>query len=163
MEQEMEALKVRVKEDADAEIAREARRREEEKNMLLLELGADRQKEMDRLRWQFTCQEDDLRKRSATSLCPADPVQRSHATPPPPPPPLTHRHSVTATRAPRPWVALCIAMLLGSGSRPPFQCPPPPSHRDASEGGVYPPPLQGAQPMPSHCLPDAKRQLQWHL
>ena len=29
----------------------------------------------------------------------------------------------------------------------------------------YPPPptLQGAQPLPSHCLPHAKRQLQWHL
>ena len=24
------------------------------------------------------------------------------------------------------------------------------------------PPLQGDQPMPSHCLPDGKRQLQWH-
>ena len=30
-------------------------------------------------------------------------------------------------------------------------------------GGGYPPPLQGAQPMPSHRLPDGKRQLQWHL
>ena len=25
------------------------------------------------------------------------------------------------------------------------------------------PPFQGAQPMPSHCLPDAKCQFQWHL
>ena len=25
------------------------------------------------------------------------------------------------------------------------------------------PTLQGAQPMPSHCLPDAKCQPQWHL
>ena len=30
------------------------------------------------------------------------------------------------------------------------------------EGGL-PPPLQGAQPMPSHCTPDAKCQLAWHL
>ena len=38
--------------------------------------------------------------------------------------------------------------------------------RDALEGGRYPPappPLQGAQPMPSHCPPDAKCQPQWHL
>ena len=28
---------------------------------------------------------------------------------------------------------------------------------------VPPHPLQGAQPMPSHCPPDAKCQLQWHL
>ena len=35
-------------------------------------------------------------------------------------------------------------------------------NRDALErgGGRYP--LQGAQPTPSHCLPDAKRQFQWH-
>ena len=25
------------------------------------------------------------------------------------------------------------------------------------------PPLKGAQPMPSDCLPDSKRQAQWHL
>ena len=31
------------------------------------------------------------------------------------------------------------------------------------KGGGYPPPLQGAQPMPSDCPPDAKCQLQWHL
>ena len=31
-------------------------------------------------------------------------------------------------------------------------------------GGRYPPPpLQGAQPTPSHCPPDAKYQPQWHL
>ena len=35
---------------------------------------------------------------------------------------------------------------------------------DALEGGgAPPPPLQGAQPMPSHCPPDAKCQAQWHL
>ena len=34
---------------------------------------------------------------------------------------------------------------------------------DALEGGEVPPPPPGAQPMPSHCPPDAKRQLQWHL
>ena len=27
------------------------------------------------------------------------------------------------------------------------------------KGGAPPPPLQGAQPMPSHCVPDGKRQL----
>ena len=30
-------------------------------------------------------------------------------------------------------------------------------------GGAPPPPLQGAQPMCSHCLPDGNCQLQWHL
>ena len=30
-------------------------------------------------------------------------------------------------------------------------------------GGGTPPPLQDAQPMPSHCPPHAKCQLQWHL
>ena len=30
-------------------------------------------------------------------------------------------------------------------------------------GEPPPPPLQGVQPMPSHCLPDAKCQAQWHL
>ena len=40
---------------------------------------------------------------------------------------------------------------------------PNPGVRDALEGGGgYPPPLQGAQPMPSHCPPDAKCQPQWH-
>ena len=33
--------------------------------------------------------------------------------------------------------------------------------RDALERGEVP--LQGAQPMPSDCLPDGKGQLQWHL
>ena len=36
--------------------------------------------------------------------------------------------------------------------------------RNALEGGeVPPPPLPGAQPMPSHCPPNAKRELQWRL
>ena len=37
--------------------------------------------------------------------------------------------------------------------------------RDALEGGGEgtPPPLQGAQPAPSHCPPDTKCQLQWHV
>ena len=35
---------------------------------------------------------------------------------------------------------------------------------DASEGGQVPSaPLQGAQPMPSHCLSDCKCQFHWHL
>ena len=33
-----------------------------------------------------------------------------------------------------------------------------------SKGVRYPPsPVQGPQPMPSHCPPDAKCQLQWHF
>ena len=35
--------------------------------------------------------------------------------------------------------------------------------RDALEGGRYLPSFQGALPMPSHCLTDAKCPLQWHL
>ena len=35
--------------------------------------------------------------------------------------------------------------------------------RDALEGGEVPPLPGGAQPMPSHCLPDGKWQPQWHL
>ena len=35
--------------------------------------------------------------------------------------------------------------------------------KSASEAEEVPPPLQGTQPMPSHCLPDAKCHLQWHL
>ena len=31
------------------------------------------------------------------------------------------------------------------------------------KGGRYPPPLQGAQPMPSYCPPDGNCQPQWHL
>ena len=39
-----------------------------------------------------------------------------------------------------------------------------PHPRDALEGEEPPPPpLQGAQPMPSHSLPDARCQTQWHL
>ena len=40
------------------------------------------------------------------------------------------------------------------------ECPPAGMHW---KGGRYSPPLQGAQPMPSHCPPDAKCQPQWHL
>ena len=44
------------------------------------------------------------------------------------------------------------------------QCrtPPPPGCIGRREG-TPPPPLQGAQPMPSHVLPDAKWQPQWHM
>ena len=36
--------------------------------------------------------------------------------------------------------------------------------QDALErGGGVPPPLQGAQPMPGHCLPGSKCQPPWHL
>ena len=35
--------------------------------------------------------------------------------------------------------------------------------RTGRRGGTPPPSVQGAQPMLSHCLPDAKCQLQWHL
>ena len=31
------------------------------------------------------------------------------------------------------------------------------------KGGGAPPPVQGSQPMLSHCPPDGKHQLQWHL
>ena len=39
--------------------------------------------------------------------------------------------------------------------------PTPGMHRKGGE--VPPPPLQGAQPMPRHCPPDAKCRPQWHL
>ena len=55
---------------------------------------------------------------------------------------------------------------IGKGQlrpKPEPRCPPPPG-RDVLEGGeAPPPPLQGAQTMPSHCPPDGKCQLQWHL
>ena len=35
--------------------------------------------------------------------------------------------------------------------------------RDALEGGEVPPPLQGAQPIPSYSSSDSKCELQWHL
>ena len=35
--------------------------------------------------------------------------------------------------------------------------------RDALEGGEATLPPRGAQPTPSHCPPDGKCQLQWHL
>ena len=41
---------------------------------------------------------------------------------------------------------------------------PPATPSDALEGGRVPPPcIQGAQPMPSHCPPDAKCEPRWHL
>ena len=48
---------------------------------------------------------------------------------------------------------------------------PPPPKKNLSGGrdqgcigrGGPPPPLQGAQPVPGHCLPDDKCQLHWHL
>ena len=44
------------------------------------------------------------------------------------------------------------------------QIAPPPPPRDSLEGGGGGTPLfQGAQPMPSHYLPDGKCQAQWHL
>ena len=54
------------------------------------------------------------------------------------------------------------ARLLHFASQEPA---PPPDPRDALEGGGgrYPSPLQGAQPMPSHCPPDGNCQPQWHL
>ena len=46
----------------------------------------------------------------------------------------------------------------------PWKCGLVGTTRDALEGGRYPPPpLQGAQPLPSHCPPDAKCQLQQPL
>ena len=48
--------------------------------------------------------------------------------------------------------------------RPPPPPPdPPPPQGCIGRGGGTPPPLQGAQPMPNHCPPDARRRLQWHL
>ena len=43
--------------------------------------------------------------------------------------------------------------------------PPPPPQGCIGRGRGTPPPAspQGAQPMPSHCLPHAKWRLQWHL
>ena len=55
--------------------------------------------------------------------------------------------SLPPTLAPQPHSILCH-IFIG---------------RDALEGADPPPPLQGAQPMPSHCPPDAKCRLQWHV
>ena len=62
-----------------------------------------------------------------------------------------------------------IVLVLGAwvgwpgvgGSARLSSSPPPGMHWKGGE--VPPPPLQGAQPMPSHCLPDAKCQPQWHV
>ena len=43
----------------------------------------------------------------------------------------------------------------------PLRIPPP--QGCIGRGGAPPPPIQGAQPMPSHCPPGAKCQPQWHL
>ena len=40
---------------------------------------------------------------------------------------------------------------------------PPPRGMHWKGGSPPPPPLEGAQPTPSHCPPDAKCQFQWHL
>ena len=70
------------------------------------------------------------------------------------------------------WVPSCGGPGLAMGRVPGVQCtegtganPQPLRARDALEGGEVPPPppLQGAQPMPSHCPPDPKCQAQWHL
>ena len=62
--------------------------------------------------------------------------------PPRPPPRVTGLFNETATR---------ISLLL---------LPPAPSYPAL---GCCPLPLQGAQPVPSHCPPNAKCQPQWHL
>ena len=54
-------------------------------------------------------------------------------------------------------VCLCVGGAIGAMSSNPR---PPGMHWT---GGRYPRPLQGAQPLPSHCLPEGKCQLQWHL
>ena len=56
-------------------------------------------------------------------------------------------------------VAAAGRVLLNNSASP---APPPPSPPEGCigrGGGTF----QGAQPMPSHCPPDAKCRLQWHL
>ena len=73
-------------------------------------------------------------------LMPCAPSPAPHALRPGPRPGAQgHRGSVTEHRAQQHTGPLS---------------PPPPLRRDALEEGEVPPPLQGAQPMPSHCLPD---------
>ena len=58
----------------------------------------------------------------------------------------------------------------GGGMEPRFRSPRPDSPSSGRpkpemhcKGGGTPSPLQAAQPMPCHCLSDAKCQFQWHL
>ena len=88
---------------------------------------------------------------SDPKVCPAPPPaptsSRRVATPPPPVMPRSQPLSPHLLPRPR---------RGGRGH-------PPPPRRLHWTGGRYPPPPSGAQLMPSHCLPDAMCQFQWHL
>ena len=67
------------------------------------------------------------------------------------------RRTATTLRGPGDPLSWGSALVLSA-----MQSSPEQTHgeqdRDALDGGTAPPPLQGAQPTPSHCLPDAKCQ-----
>ena len=54
----------------------------------------------------------------------------------------------------RTWETLCVSSTQLSSCCAVYD--PPPPQGCITRGGRYPPPPKGAQPMPSHCLPDAK-------
>ena len=103
-------------------------------------------------------------KRTSTRVCT---VQRSgrpwgRGLPAPPPPPAVWACVLLLQSAAPPLISRSVQEPANGRCPPVRSCYPPPP-MDALEGGEVPPPLQGAQPISSHCLPHAKFQLQWHL
>ena len=91
--------------------------------------------------------------------------------PPPTQPPSSAVGPLRAHTTPDVSHATAAGCLRGDPVAPPgparaARAPAQPPARDALErggGGPRPPPLQGAPPMPSHCTPDGRGHLQWHL
>ena len=98
-------------------------------------------------------------RRSAQTA--AEPCVLIGALLPGPCPPLSRWQNGTS--------GLVLASVLRAAVRRPLHCQSTALHSGGEgcigRGGVtaHPPPLQGAQPMPSHCLPDAECQSQWHF
>ena len=96
-----------------------------------------------------------------SASAPPPPSRSLHPPPPPPsptggqpPPPrveesFIQRQRRMYTRLHRPHTHSALT------ANPPQGC--------IATGGRSPTPLEGAQPMPSHCLPDRNCQPQWHL
>ena len=93
--------------------------------------------------------------------CPCGPPRRCvpRASQAPPGPHAAHLRRMPCPHCPYPQPPGPDAVQCRTCMEEP---PPPPGVR--WKGGRSPPfPLQGAQPMPSHCPPDGKCRVQWHL